>query len=766
MIPIGQPAPVLSQDILALYYTTDPLLANSPVIIFHGASTTTNSSLSSSRIQIHIYSAAGFQSFPRITVAPTSPLYNVVNYLPHNQQGDEVRRGLAVGLYKHFLDTKEHIRDALAKGAAQDQQRPGSPASALFNEAHAAELISKMIRIDNMCDVIRDLNTALSQKCISVIDVDVVLPTGSIAKKLIRLPDGVEDPLEIYGYYASLIGLLGAPAFLPTSKLRRAPSKPSSLNRSKSFLRNQKVSLRREMSEFVQTEERYVNKLRELVNNIAADFRHKADSRGPGSSSPTAKGLARLFPPSLDSILRVNSQFLATMMQIMDETESEASKDVQIDTELANGVRIGRTVAAQFDGVGIQAFSNALTNWFPRFSQSYQDYMRASNEFPGFLADFMKSPGSSFTQRVQQTGEQRLKSMLIEPVQRLPRYSLYIDNMVNLLPSSHPAVQPLLRSRDIITDICSLDLSAVAEETRTVDRLKQLVSAWPTSLRFPGRITAAADFLELAPPYCDGRVVGDWGAGLFLIFANHLILLRKKTNSTITSRGLLAEVERPNNAEMVNSFVAGGPGQSTAAELTFGGWIGLEDIWFAESLDRNTLWVTLSHGLADSTIQRERYSSDQGACIRAFTLQGPYEGKVGRWTEEVAKARIQGRFSEKEREGDSWAVRRINNSEGLNAYLAVFEEGVDDMTLARGKPARLQIVVDKSKGTKVINVGHEGVEAVISISLDMEGLIIIETESIFGCPSSDAVAPENLFPVLINRSKFLGLRRPKITHIY
>ena len=72
--------------------------------------------------------------------------------------------------------------------------------------------------------------------------------------------------------------LFGEPVFLPTSKLRRAPSKPSSLNRSKSFTKDQKVELRMKLGELVETEERYVSKLNELVKQIADDFRRSRDS--------------------------------------------------------------------------------------------------------------------------------------------------------------------------------------------------------------------------------------------------------------------------------------------------------------------------------------------------------------------------------------------------------------------------------------------------------------------------------------------------------
>ncbi|WP_423776839.1 RhoGEF domain-containing protein [Bacillus velezensis] len=81
------------------------------------------------------------------------------------------------------------------------------------------------------------------------------------------------------------------------------------------------------------------------------------------------------------------------------------------------------------DPTGALAFAKVLLEWFPQFSESYQQYIHASQEFPQIISSFMKQP-SSFSSRVQATGEQRLRSAVIEPVQRLPRYSLFIDNIV------------------------------------------------------------------------------------------------------------------------------------------------------------------------------------------------------------------------------------------------------------------------------------------------------------------------------------------------
>ena len=182
--------------------------------------------------------------------------------------------------------------------------------------------------------------------------------------------------------------------------------------------------------------------------------------------------------------------------------------------------------------------------------------MRVSGTFSVTLTALTRDAASTFTQRVRHTGEQRLKSMLIEPVQRLPRYTLFIDNIVNLLPSSHPAISPLLKSKDIITDICALDSATSPERSGLGSRLRTLITPWPSSLEPQGRIIAAADYTELPPPFTPASTSTTNAAGVILLFADCVVVTRKTTQHALTARGLMAEVDRPSAEAMAASVAA------------------------------------------------------------------------------------------------------------------------------------------------------------------------------------------------------------------
>jgi hypothetical protein len=743
----------LSPDHVTLYYTHDPLLGDLPILIFHGASTTANYTLNSSRIQVHIYTPAGFQSYPRITVSPNSQYYNAVNHLPREYQGDEVCRGLAFGLFKYFSDLPEAVRNHLKNQYPVSRTRRPESAPTLFSEQHAADIAKSVLVAENPIEIMGVLEYALRTQHINNVDMDLVLPPGSIvpldSADFDEVPDEVPDDeddivdptLRQYAGYAPLVKLFGEPVFLPTSKLRRAPSRPISLSRSKSFSKNHKVELRMKMGELVDTEERYVYKLNELVNNIANDFRQKAKERPVDSISPCEEDIERLFPKSADQILEINRGFMEALRKLMDETEEEALRDMEHAFSRPPGSHKGK------DPTGVVAMAKVFLEWFPKFTDCYQDYIRASQHFPQLLNAFLDKQ-SSFRQRVVQTGEQTVRSLLIEPVQRLPRYSLFIDQIVSCLPMMHPAMQPLLRARDIITNICSMD-DPLPDKPHVANRLRAMVENWPQDLEPQGRLVLAADIIELPAPYVSisqNHDVPD-RPGLLLVFTDCVALVQKKSHSGPTAREFLREVDKPSPAGLLASMTnaAGGPGNY---EFTFAGWHGLADVQFTESSDGRLIWITSTQEMKGVP----EGSPNKPMTSRCFFLQENYEGKAAKLGEEIVRARIEGRFSEKEREDPTWTLRSVRaNDTNLGLHAAVFQEGATQLIEGRREPAPIRIVLDNDKGTKGAPVGHYGVEIVVEVRTGDLKRVAMNTMGLNGKRYTDDVALEDFVPTLSRR---------------
>ncbi|KAK1755601.1 hypothetical protein QBC47DRAFT_380749 [Echria macrotheca] len=741
----------LSPEHVTLYYASDPLLGHLPVLIFHGPSTTANYTLNSSRIQIHVYSPAGFRSFPRITVSPNSPFYGVVDHLPREFQGDEICRGLAFGLYKYFSELPEVVKNHLKNQYPTTRaRRPGS-APALFSEQHAADLANSAIQAENTAEVIKALESALQTQHINNVDVDLVLPPSSIVplspEDLEQVPDDEDDILDPtlrqYGGYTPLVKLFGEPVFLPTSKLRRAPSRPTSLNRCKSFTKNQKLELRMKLGELVDTEERYVMKLNELVKHIADDFRQHAKSRSSGSISPSEEELERLFPKSVDRILQMNTAFMLELRRVMDDTEEEALRDLDL---AAPTVRLGGSNRVK-DPTGALAMARIFLEWFPNFTDCYQDYIRASNNFPQLLNAFLEKQ-SSFRQRVTQTGEQTIRSLLIEPVQRLPRYSLLIDQIVASLPITHPALQLMLRARDIIANICSMD-DPLPDKPHITSRLRAAVECWPLDLEPQGRLLLAADFIELSAPYDARSRALQERAGILVLFSDCVVILQKKSAAGPTGREFLREIDKPSAAGLLASMTNGAGGQSTY-DFAFTGWHNLADVRFTEASDGRIVWMTSTQDMKGA--HSGSFFTSKAMTSRCFLLQESYEGKATKWCEDIVRARIEGRFSEREREDPTWTLRCIKTADtNFGLHAAVFQEAAEQLIEGRKEPAPIRIVLDNDRGTKSAPVGHYGVEIVIEIRTADMRRISVNTLGLNGKRYTDDIALEDFVPTVSRR---------------
>ncbi|KAG5300883.1 rho guanyl nucleotide exchange factor [Histoplasma ohiense] len=723
---------------LTLYHAVDPILSS--VLIFHGPVVTANSTVRSSRFQAHIIAPGGVQSYPRLTISPAGPLYAAVNHLPLDKQGDEIYRGLAVCLLKYFSDLSEPVRYVLLGTA-----RSGNLAARLpnaFDEFHAAELANKMAKVEDPTDAIRDLRDAYSDRIVPWIDVDLVLPPGAIAIANGSRNSDVEvesqgDLTSQYGKYSSLVEHLGDPVFLPSSKLRRAPSQPLNARKSKLFSAAQKEALRLAMCEAVDTEERYVGKMYDLVHNIIQRFSQKAADKPPTSTSPDETALKQLFPPCLKEILEVNMGFLAEIREILEQTEKDALEDLSGDTHIDSSSFRRDAAGRRSDPIGIIKFAHALLEWFPKFSNPYGDYMHAHHGFSQTLSSFLNDNQSSFSKRVYETGEQKMRSVLMEPVQRLPRYSLLIDAMTSALPSVHPAVKTLLKARDIITEICSLDSHSAKDNSRDLKRLQRLVEDFPAASMPSGRLITAVDFYDLPPPYHLCSPEESLDSGILLLYGDYLILLSKTFESRMTARGLYAELDKP----PVVPYDEG----PAPFELKFLQALRITNLRCSQSVCGRILYLTP----AGNFVQNER--SRSASAMHALELLSNYEGKAGRLIEEITKARIEGRFSEEYREHSKWSLRSFKGvSSDLGILISVFEDEPKNVG-GQYLSSTVKLISDGTKTVMSKELSRPGVEVIASISQSGIGMYKMETESVVGLSSVDSFSAEEFASVLSNR---------------
>jgi hypothetical protein len=334
----------------------------------------------------------------------------------------------------------------------------------------------------------------------------------------------------------------------------------------------------------------------------------------------------------------------------------------------------------------------------------------------------------------------------MEPVQRLPRYSLLIDTMTGSLPSVHPAVRRLLKARDLVTDICSLESSSPQDSSKTLKRLQEIVVGLPSSWTAQGRIITAFDLVELAPPYNLTEPSNSVDTGIMLVFKDCIVLFSKAEGSRMTSRGLLAELDKPTSSSSLPPAVT-----STLpkpAELIFSEVITLNHVNFSHSADARIMYMTY-----------KSLHTPTRCGIRAFVLTGPYEGKARRLSEELVKATVEGRFPESEREDGKWALLSPGSQAGgLSVLAAISEEGAEDTANPRVGCSNIRVVFNKSKRDRTKIMNGSAVDVVASISEIKGGQYRLEVDSQFGNGSNDLLSSDGIVITLTKRSKFCSSR--------
>jgi hypothetical protein len=714
MATILPAAPALSGD-LSLFHTTDPLLGNSPVLVFYGPAATIGAT--SSRIQVHIFTPAGLGSYARLSVSPNSPFYSAVSNLPREEQGDEVCRGLAFGLKKYFSELSGAVRKTWCA------QSKSPSLSALFGDDHIAILATRMVRIENVDDVIADLSDAFCEQRLSWMDVDVVLPSGSI-KEMADAPEEISDEEMLkqqYGRYADLIATLGDRSFLPTSKMKRAPSKATAIGRSASFLKHQKEKVRDQLSELLSTEENYVGRLEELKSfseGLGADLKERHKQQ-----------LAEVFSPTISKILDVNSAFLDDLQDQIKGTEEAAVKDIDSTVD-------DNSASSSADASGLGGIAQCLCDWLPKFAECYKDYMGTHAHSSQTLRRLLRN-GDSLSTELQEIGEQKLTSLLIEPVQRLPRYNLYIDSIAKQLPVRHPALTSLLKARDLVTEICAESEGSQASEI--IARLRARTIDWPADISIVGRLITAADFVELAPPHRLGDTDGT--SGILLLFTDGIVVVEKARKSKTSARTLLTEIESGSlPSKSVESL------SDTGGDLHFVRRLHLDAVQCTESHDGQALQILTFFQLSMGAVPAQEPILDS---CRVLQLENAYDGKVARFIEEFSKARVEGRFSEPERESHTWDFRAtMPGSDSLGLFSAVFEDSKLEHVNARLAPAQVRIVVDIDRHSSPPRAGQNGIRTVITLSPNRGGDWRMTVDSVDGSGGREHLETSDIVPAV------------------
>lgn len=717
MVLLSNPLPP-SLDRLSLYSAHDVQL-NCPVLVFYGPSALTNNTVSATRIQVHVFSPAGLRSYSRLTISPESPHYAAVGHLPYELQGDEVSRGLALSLLRYFSEVPKIVRAHLS--------RYGGPK--MFDEMHAGELASRMGLCDQKEEVLRKLQAAFVPKHISHLDLDLVLPTGTLSSP--------HHPGTVAPEYADFLELIGQSEFLPTSRIKRAPSNVHSVNRSKLLLQKNQDIINQEIDQMIQTEGNYVSKLSNLLQGLVRDMRRQTIVPVDQMHLVDYNELDQLFPSSLDAILESNCKFLDGLHRLQ-------------RTDLV-------------DPCGVMGLSALMSEAVVQFQIPYRDYLRANRNLANVLQRLRSAPLSPTMSAITSYGEQRLKTVLIEPVQRLPRYTMYLDNIMKELYREHPALNKLLRTKDSLVDICALDATVGTPADSAVLHLQGMTRGWPSQFAPQGRLIAAIDASEL-PSLHDVQCDTYCASFIILLFRDVLVMLNKHSATDATAHGLMTELDRLSSGSGARPTVTA---DVSSQEPLFAGWIPLDEIRVRESADGRIAYVTLLSEMRDMRMHfgRSAQPNMNGPGTRALLLEGPYEGRANRLSEDLMKARLEGRYTEEEREGATWDLRRLNvAASDVDLWAAASEEISPKSGQKKGQPALVRVVLDGSETARSVPVGSQGIEVIVHITRQKINRFKVRIESLGSICVEDESDTDNVLATMLMRLSPILLHNSQINN--
>lgn len=424
-----------------IYYAEDPPYLPR-ILVFYYPVQAVGSLASTSRIRTTILSTAGFKSFGAFSVAPNSSYYSAVHKLPEDKQRDDVYRGIAFALCRYFSEVPTEVKNAIA----EENLHHGIILK--WGQTHAAQVTCRMSKVINTEEIIDALRPFGKERPSS--PPTPIKPLASIRK---TRPSFL--PPEASSQGLSRLNHAFTPSRrVPSSHSKRSPSistpatrKDSATPAPKHSL-EQLESLRFKMCEFVDTEDRYITRVQDLIDLVTNHGRTPKSLSSKFSSSRNQKAVNAMiqFPSLLDQIKDLNLAFLDDI-----ETALHDSEDAAL-TFLESAQANPQLLQTAKDPMGIYSFAKVLLTHFPKFPMPYREYLDLHSQVSSNLDHFLKEGTTSI---------QQAPSLLMEPAQRISRYGLYIDTMLPHVPANFTvAIRTLEKARKIIAEICEMEPAA------------------------------------------------------------------------------------------------------------------------------------------------------------------------------------------------------------------------------------------------------------------------------------------------------------------
>lgn len=249
--------------------------------------------------------------------------------------------------------------------------------------------------------------------------------------------------------------------------------------------------------EILTTERTYVARLQHLQKDYAIPLRTAArKQRGILGTYETNN----MFPSTLDAIVLLNQDFLRSLEGCSGDYE----------------------------------FALTLVNGFRDFAKVYARYLETSSELDQIVRDSMRDPKFrefADSARASASASIGIRELVMEPISRIPRYSLLITSLLGVLASSNPSYPVFKEALVAVRRIGYMERDKKEVSQEVIMKLSSLVSSWPTQLvRSTTRVIGFVDCMDNLPPYgltSDGSDSNEGNPCSLVLFADRIVILKR-----------------------------------------------------------------------------------------------------------------------------------------------------------------------------------------------------------------------------------------------
>ncbi|KAF8484833.1 hypothetical protein DFH94DRAFT_716365 [Russula ochroleuca] len=280
------------------------------------------------------------------------------------------------------------------------------------------------------------------------------------------------------------------------------------------------------LNEFVATERSYVKRLRTLKHDYADPLRTFARSKDTAIISLYD---ANTLFGNVDNLLPVNEALLADLEKMV---SPEGPRTVGF---------IGDVVLRHFKDLhGFEQYKQYYVKREEAQAIFEREMSRRSSGFAAFV-DRIKYSSAETMNRIG------LRELLMDPVQRIPRYTLMLHTMIKRLPPGDPQRAKLAEAVEIASKIAQAEIDEETKRASVMFCLRTTIDGFPPGLISNSR--RLVDYVDVEDTFIEGLPSAPSGSGASALEPLHCTLFLFDDKLMI--------VKRPGNGEKSGQVLTG-----------------------------------------------------------------------------------------------------------------------------------------------------------------------------------------------------------------